>query len=96
MDGYFRWGRGAVGDLLHWKRTEISVFISSLIPSPVIPFQRLPGQPTWAQTLITPFVFLSPIEELRLETGNLRTPAARTPPRFSRRCCQGSPKGGHA
>lgn len=52
-----------MGDLLHWKRTGIRVFISSLIPSTVINFQHLPGQLTRAQTLITPFVFLSPIEE---------------------------------
>lgn len=52
-----------MGGLLHWKRTEIRVFFSSVIPSPVIPFQRLPGQLTRAQTLIAPFVFPSPIKE---------------------------------
>ncbi|XP_064589636.1 collagen alpha-2(I) chain-like [Zonotrichia leucophrys gambelii] len=61
--GIFRWGEGAVGGLLHWKRTEIGVFIASVIPNPVIHFQRLPRQLTRAQTLITPFVFLSPIKE---------------------------------
>lgn len=73
-----------MGDLLHWKRTEISVLISSLIPSTVIHFQCLPGHLTWAQTLITPFAFLSPIEEPSAgdwEAGNTCGPTFPVPPR---------------
>lgn len=77
-------------------RSEIRVYISSLNPSPVIHFQRLLGQLTRAQALITLLVFLSPIEGP--SAGDWGAPNTCGPHTFPvlLRGLQGSPRAGHA